>query len=45
MILTVENVSKNFGGLSALTRFNLEVKAGEILGLDRPERLGEDHLI
>ena len=45
MILHVEDVSKNFGGLKALSRINLEVEEGEILGIIGPNGAGKSTLL
>ncbi len=40
-LLTIKDVSKNFGGLSAVADLNMEVAEGEILGLIGPNGAGK----
>lgn len=44
MILQIENVSKNFGGLEALSKVNIDLPKGEILGLIGPNGAGKTTL-
>jgi len=43
-VLTVENVSKHFGGLAALDQVSMQVNAGEIFGLIGPNGAGKTTL-
>lgn len=43
-IMTINNVTKKFGGLRALNKVNIEVKKGEILGLIGPNGSGKTTL-
>ena len=44
-ILEVQNVSKGFGGITALNRVSFHVNAGEILGVIGPNGSGKTTLI
>ncbi len=44
MLLQLENVSKNFGGVSALTGISFEVKQGEVFGIIGPNGAGKTTL-
>ncbi|WP_312420136.1 ABC transporter ATP-binding protein [Anaerospora hongkongensis] len=44
MMLKLERVSKNFGGLAALSGISFDVKAGEILGVIGPNGAGKTTL-
>jgi hypothetical protein len=37
-VLHVDKLSKNFGGLAAVRNLSFQVEAGEIRGIDRPQR-------
>jgi len=41
MVLEIRNISKNFGGISALTDVSLTIKEGEIFGLIGPNGAGK----
>ena len=43
-IMTINNVTKRFGGIRALNKVNVEVKKGEILGLIGPNGSGKTTL-
>ena len=40
-LLTVNNVSKHFGGISALNQVNFAIKSGQIKGLIGPNGAGK----
>ncbi|MCK7519299.1 MAG: hypothetical protein MZV64_17040 [Ignavibacteriales bacterium] len=44
-LLTLDGVTKRFGGLLANNNVSFEVVEGEILGLDRPQRRGQEHAL
>ncbi len=45
IILTVDNISKSFGGVKAVRRVSFELKKGEILGVIGPNGSGKTTLI
>ncbi|MDP3045779.1 MAG: ATP-binding cassette domain-containing protein, partial [Bacillota bacterium] len=40
-LLKAENLGINFGGLKAVSNFNLEIQSGEIVGLIGPNGAGK----
>jgi branched-chain amino acid transport system ATP-binding protein len=44
VILKIENLSKNFGGLMALSNINMEVESGKIVGIIGPNGAGKTTL-
>jgi len=43
-ILQISGLTMDFGGIRALNRLDLDVHAGEIVALHRPERGGKNDL-
>src|SRR5699024_1662609 len=43
-LLKVENVTKNFGGLTAISHINLEINRNELIGLIGPNGAGKTNL-
>lgn len=41
MLLKTENLSKSFGGLKAVSNFNIEIREGELIGLIGPNGAGK----
>ena len=44
-LLSIENLSKNFGGIHAIKDFNLELQKGELLGIIGPNGAGKTALL
>ena len=40
-VLKVSNLSKNFGGIKAVTDINLDIEKGQIIGLIGPNGAGK----
>ena len=43
VVLEVQDVTKRFGPVTALRDVNVQLRAGEVLGLDRRQRRGQEH--
>lgn len=44
-MLEVSNLSISFGGLKAVSEFNLTIKKGQLYGLIGPNGAGKDHSV
>ena len=44
-MISIQNISKNFGEVSALRNINLEIKDGELFGLIGPDGAGKSTLM
>ena len=43
VVLKAEHLGITFGGLKAVSDFNMEIHEGELMGLHRSERCRQDH--
>ena len=43
VVLKAEHLGITFGGLKAVSDFNMEIHEGELMGLIGPNGAGEDH--
>ena len=44
-LLTVENLTKSFGGLTAVSNVNMTIEEGELIGLIGPNGAGKTTLM